>query len=148
LFLAIRLSGSGRNCRNPSRNWEPNKRLADIPLGVSYGFARTLELARTTMTTPNRTTKKSGAGRTIDQITSGADVAKGTFYLHFPSKEDLLVALGERFATKHLIRIQSAIAKRPQEDWTGKLATWAEASAGFYLDSCSAARTASSTTPI
>jgi AcrR family transcriptional regulator len=79
---------------------------------------------------------KQGVGSTtIDQITSGADVAKGTFYLHFPSKEDLLVALGERFAEKHLTSIQNAIAKRPAADWTGKLATWAEASAGFYLDS-------------
>jgi AcrR family transcriptional regulator len=79
---------------------------------------------------------KQGVGATtIDQITSGADIAKGTFYLHFSSKEDLLVALGERFAEQHLISIKAAIAAKPEGDWTAKLATWAEASVAFYLDS-------------
>jgi AcrR family transcriptional regulator len=79
---------------------------------------------------------KQGVGpTTIDHITSGADVAKGTFYLHFSSKEDLLAALGEQFAQKHLISIKAAIAAKAEADWTGKLATWAAASVAFYLDS-------------
>jgi AcrR family transcriptional regulator len=79
---------------------------------------------------------KQGIGpTTIEHITSGADIAKGTFYLHFASKDDLLAALGERYAGKHLISIQAALAANPQADWAGKLATWAEASAAFYLDS-------------
>jgi AcrR family transcriptional regulator len=79
---------------------------------------------------------KQGVGpTTIDQITSGADVAKGTFYLHFSSKENLLAALGEQFAEQHLIRLNTALAATPEEDWTGKLATWAEACVAFYLDS-------------
>jgi AcrR family transcriptional regulator len=72
---------------------------------------------------------------TIDHITSGADIAKGTFYLHFSSKEDLLIALGERFANTHLTRIKAAIAAKSETDWAGRLATWAEASVAFYLDS-------------
>lgn len=71
---------------------------------------------------------------TIEQITSGAAVAKGTFYLYFSSKEDVRAALGERFAQKHLASIKAAIAERPEEDWNGKLATWAKASVAFYLD--------------
>jgi AcrR family transcriptional regulator len=79
---------------------------------------------------------KHGVGpTTIDHITSGADVAKGTFYLHFSSKEELLAALGEQFAQKHLISIKAAIAAKAEGDWTGKLATWVAASAAFYLDS-------------
>jgi AcrR family transcriptional regulator len=79
---------------------------------------------------------KQGVGpTTIDQITSGADVAKGTFYLHFSSKEDLLSALGEQFAGQHLSRIKTALAAAPEADWTGKLATWIEACVTFYLDS-------------
>jgi AcrR family transcriptional regulator len=79
---------------------------------------------------------KQGVGSTtIDQITSGADVAKGTFYLHFSSKEDLRSALGEQFAEQHLIRLKTALAAVSEGDWTRKLATWAEACLAFYLDS-------------
>jgi AcrR family transcriptional regulator len=79
---------------------------------------------------------KQGVGpTTIDQITSGADVAKGTFYLHFSSKEDLLSALGEQFAEQHLIHLKTALATVSEADWTVKLATWAEACVTFYLDS-------------
>ena len=79
---------------------------------------------------------KQGVGpTTIEQITLGADVAKGTFYLYFSSKEDLLAALGDRFAQKHLASINAAISETPKDDWSGRLATWAEASVAFYLDS-------------
>jgi AcrR family transcriptional regulator len=79
--------------------------------------------------------KQGVASTTIDQITSRADVAKGTFYLHFSSRDDLLVAFGEQFANRHLGRITAAIARKPEADWIAKLATWAEASVTFYLDS-------------
>jgi AcrR family transcriptional regulator len=72
---------------------------------------------------------------TIDQITSGADVAKGTFYLYFSSKEDILAALGERFAQQLQANIRAAIAKRAEGDWKGKLATWARAGVTSYFDS-------------
>lgn len=79
---------------------------------------------------------KHGAGpTTIEQITAGADVAKGTFYLHFSSKEDLLAALGERYAQQRLASIETAIAGKREDDWTGKLAVWAKASVTGYLDS-------------
>jgi AcrR family transcriptional regulator len=72
---------------------------------------------------------------TIEQITSDADVAKGTFYLHFSSKEELLAALGDRFAQKHLEGIKAAIAENAAADWPAKLAIWAEACVAGYLDS-------------
>jgi AcrR family transcriptional regulator len=75
------------------------------------------------------------APTTIEQITAGADVAKGTFYLYFSSKEDLLAALGERFAQKLLVSIKAAVAKKSEEDWGGKLATWASACVTGYIDS-------------
>jgi len=79
---------------------------------------------------------EQGVGSTtIDQVAAGADVAKGTVYLHFESKQALLAALGERFAEKHLACIKTALAATSEPDWTGKLAAWAEASVTFYLDS-------------
>src|SRR5882757_2568853 len=65
------------------------------------------------------------AATTIEQITSAAEVAKGTFYLYFSSKDDIRIALGDRFAHEHLRRIKAAVAQVPNADWKGKLATWA-----------------------
>jgi AcrR family transcriptional regulator len=79
---------------------------------------------------------KHGAEQTtIEQITSGAAVAKGTFYLYFSSKEDVLAALRDRFAQEVLTKIKTAIAQNKPGDWTGKLATWATAGVTGYLDS-------------
>ncbi len=79
---------------------------------------------------------KHGVGpTTIEQITSGADVAKGTFYLYFSSKDELLAALGQRFAQELLASVKAAIDAKPNEDWKGKLATWARAGVAGYLDS-------------
>jgi len=75
------------------------------------------------------------APTTIEQITASADVAKGTFYLYFSSKETLIAALGERFGQAHLASIKAAVAARPADDWAGRLATWAGACADFYLNS-------------
>ena len=72
---------------------------------------------------------------TIDHVAAGADVAKGTVYLHFASKQALLEALGERFAEQHLACIRTALAAKPEQDWKGRLAAWAEANVAFYLDS-------------
>jgi AcrR family transcriptional regulator len=79
--------------------------------------------------------KHGVASTTIEQISSGADVAKGTFYLYFSSKEEILAALGDRFGKEHLASIKAAIAAKPKEDWQGRLATWAKACADSYLDS-------------
>jgi AcrR family transcriptional regulator len=72
---------------------------------------------------------------TIEQITSSAAVAKGTFYLYFSSKDDLLGALRKRFAEQLLARIRSAIAKRSQAHWKERLSAWAKAIIAGYLDS-------------
>jgi AcrR family transcriptional regulator len=79
--------------------------------------------------------KQGVPSTTIEQITSGADVAKGTFYLYFSSKEEILAALGDRFGQKHLEGIKAAIAAKPKEDWRKRLATWASACFTGYLDS-------------
>jgi AcrR family transcriptional regulator len=72
---------------------------------------------------------------TIEQITAGAEVAKGTFYLYFSSKDDLLAALRERFAEQLLDKIKAAIAEKKKEDWKGKLAAWAAAGVTGYFES-------------
>jgi AcrR family transcriptional regulator len=78
---------------------------------------------------------RHGVGATtIARITAGAGVAKGTYYLYFSGKEDILAALRDRFAQQLLARIIAAVADRPADDWPGKLAAWARAGVAGYLD--------------
>src|SRR5271154_45217 len=79
--------------------------------------------------------KQGVPATTIEQITSAADVAKGTFYLYFSSKEDILAALGDRFGQQHLAKIEAAMAEKPEADWKTKLTIWANACVTGYLDS-------------
>ncbi|HEY2118711.1 MAG TPA: TetR/AcrR family transcriptional regulator [Candidatus Acidoferrum sp.] len=79
--------------------------------------------------------KQGVAATTIEQITSSADVAKGTFYLYFSSKDDVLAALGELYGQERLVKIKAAMAEKQEEDWKGKLATWGQACIFGYLDS-------------
>ncbi len=72
---------------------------------------------------------------TIEQITAGAGVAKGTFYLYFSSKEHVLAALGERFSRQLTAKLEAALGARAAADWTGKLRAWIQTAAGVYLDS-------------
>lgn len=78
---------------------------------------------------------RKGVGATaIEEITAGADVAKGTFYLYFSSKEDIHSALAERFQAEYVDGLQRAVARRPDADWSGKLSAWAKAAATGFLD--------------
>lgn len=78
---------------------------------------------------------ENGVGSTsIEQITDGADVAKGTFYLHFASKDGVLLALRDRFVRELLEGLKKAIARCPEEDWKGKLAAWAKAGITYFLE--------------
>lgn len=78
--------------------------------------------------------EQGAAATTVDQITAAAEVAKGTFYLYFSSKDELLAALGERFGEALLEGIRKA-TRRIESDWPGKLAAWAKAYATGYLAS-------------
>jgi AcrR family transcriptional regulator len=54
---------------------------------------------------------------------------------YFSSKEDVLAALADRFATQLLHKIKTAVAKEPAGHWRGKLQTWAKACVTGYLES-------------
>ncbi|MCJ2142599.1 TetR/AcrR family transcriptional regulator [Methylobacterium sp. E-066] len=75
------------------------------------------------------------AATTIEQITTGAGVAKGSFYLHFASKEDVVEGLRRRFVARLLDAIAAAVEEQPDGDWGGKLAAWAAACGHGYAAS-------------
>jgi AcrR family transcriptional regulator len=77
---------------------------------------------------------KQGIGNTtIEEITAAAGVAKGTFYLYFASKDEMLRALVESFSRDLLANIEAAIAQSPG-DWHARLGMWARAAVNAYLD--------------
>lgn len=54
-----------------------------------------------------------GVGNTtVDDIARAAGVAKGTFYLHFRSKDDVVVAVAERFGDAMVEGVERAVAAR------------------------------------
>lgn len=74
------------------------------------------------------------AATTIEQITTAARVAKGTFYLYFSSKEALLTALGDRFVQGLLADTRAAVDERSEADWRGKLVAWVRSGVAGYLN--------------
>jgi TetR/AcrR family transcriptional regulator, transcriptional repressor for nem operon len=62
---------------------------------------------------------KGIAATSLDDITQRAGVSKGLFYLYFPSKEDLVLALQEQFSREFSERMRAA-ADIPA-DWTARL---------------------------
>src|SRR5262249_3831266 len=49
------------------------------------------------------------AGTSMDEIAERAGVGKGTIYLHFPKKDDLLVALWEESVSEFAPRVDAAL---------------------------------------
>ncbi|MGC7102601.1 TetR/AcrR family transcriptional regulator [Amycolatopsis lurida] len=76
---------------------------------------------------------KGVAGLTVDEVTVRAEVAKGTFYLYFRSKEQLLAALQDRFVDDLTARQQAELDQLPADDWMGRLLHWMESSIRGYL---------------
>lgn len=77
---------------------------------------------------------KGIGGTSIDDIAGAAQVAKGTFYLYFPSKEALLAAIQERFVTAFCQRLEVAMARCGPHRWRQRLQTWVKTIIEGYLD--------------
>jgi AcrR family transcriptional regulator len=76
-----------------------------------------------------------GFGATsVDEIVRAADVAKGTFYFYFKTKDDVLQALRSRFVEGFHGRLEDAVDAKASDDWVGRLDAWLEAGVNGYLD--------------
>lgn len=71
---------------------------------------------------------------TVDQITNTAEVAKGTFYIYFSSKEDIHAALASRFVEEYVRKVRAEIENESEDDFAGKLSAWVGASVDGYLN--------------
>jgi len=70
----------------------------------------------------------------VDEIVKAADVAKGTFYVYFKTKDDVLQALRARFIEGFCARLEAAVEGPAADDWIGRLDAWIEAGVNGYLD--------------
>jgi AcrR family transcriptional regulator len=71
---------------------------------------------------------------TVSDITESAGVAKGTFYLYFDSKEQLLGALKERLVDEILEHANSQYARVGSEDWWALVDSVIESFVDFMLE--------------
>jgi TetR/AcrR family transcriptional repressor of nem operon len=74
-----------------------------------------------------------GIGATsLADITQRAGVSKGLFYLYFPSKEDLVLALQQQFSDQVAARMRAAADAEP--DWAAKLDACVQAGVECHRD--------------
>lgn len=70
---------------------------------------------------------------TIDEVTAAAGMAKGTFYLYFQSKSDLVAAMRREFAAELAERVAGSITSEGPHDWPGTIRQLLESAADSYL---------------
>jgi AcrR family transcriptional regulator len=74
--------------------------------------------------------EQGASATTVEQIASRAQVAKGTFYLYFPSKDEVATALRQRFARELLASVETAM--NTASGWEEQLDAWAVSCVAFY----------------
>ena len=69
---------------------------------------------------------RGAAELTVEDITSAAGIAKGTFYLYFKTKHDVLAALRDRLTAEILADHEARLEELPATDHAGRLTNWLE----------------------
>ncbi|GAB6261663.1 TetR/AcrR family transcriptional regulator [Photobacterium sp. R1] len=78
--------------------------------------------------------EKGVEATTINEIVKLAQVAKGTFYHYFTSKNELLGAMGELYTIRFLNRLAEAVEACAPDDWQKRLCTWIYTSVLVYVE--------------
>jgi len=73
-------------------------------------------------------------GTTIDEIVQATGIAKGTFYVYFSSKEELLVELMKQLITNTLERIDSGLERKGTKGHIARIETMGEEFLQLYLE--------------
>lgn len=72
-------------------------------------------------------------GTTIDEIVQATGIAKGTFYIYFDSKEELLVEVIKRLIDDTLKRIDWALEERDEKDFIARIEAKGREMLDLYL---------------
>ncbi|WP_083197035.1 TetR/AcrR family transcriptional regulator [Rhizobium sp. AC27/96] len=78
--------------------------------------------------------EKGFAATSVAEIVEAADVAKGTFYLHFQTKDDVLAGLKIRFIEQFCQKVDAANAAAATGSWMYRFDVWMETCVFGYLD--------------
>ena len=70
---------------------------------------------------------------TVNDIVERAGVGKGTFYHYFETKEDVIVALRERFSRDFTDQVAQAVASCPADDHRARFAAWLRGTVQAYI---------------
>lgn len=84
---------------------------------------------------------------TIEDISKGAGISKGAFYLHFTTKVEVAEALRDRFVEHLLKEITRVVETEPAAEFRARLQTWARACAKGYITAAAAHKLAFSAVP-
>lgn len=102
-------------------NAQPRTKPAEVRLDELMAAAEQLFLAQGVEAT------------TINQIVELAQVAKGTFYHYFASKNEMLDALGNRYTEQFMLSLEQAVAQCAPDDWADRLRVWIHANVETYV---------------
>ncbi|MFT3815796.1 MAG: helix-turn-helix domain-containing protein [Acidovorax sp.] len=70
---------------------------------------------------------------TVNDIVERAGVGKGTFYHYFETKEDVILALRERFSRDFTGDVAQAIQACPADDHRARFAAWLRGAVSAYI---------------
>ena len=73
-------------------------------------------------------------GTTIDEIVQATGIAKGTFYIYFDSKEELLVEVIKQLIESTLEKIDSELESEARQDFVARIETKGQEMLELYLE--------------
>jgi AcrR family transcriptional regulator len=102
--------------RKPAPSAPPPPTMTPLPLPQARRLP--LERQQDLLDAATHLVAEKGLGATtVLDITQTAGVAKGTFYLYFDSRDDLLATLKQRFFEGLVAELSSLLAAPDPEDW-------------------------------
>ncbi|MEV0708118.1 TetR/AcrR family transcriptional regulator [Nocardia aurea] len=88
-------------------------RAADRSRSVQRSRARSVEQAKVIVAAARRLLQTEGATLTTQELSKEAGIALQTFYRHFPSKDQLLLAVFEDFVSERLAELEAGARDLP-----------------------------------
>jgi AcrR family transcriptional regulator len=117
LFGVIEGTASGETAEEPEEDKQAADRRERILDNASELFAA-----------------KGYHGTTIDEIVQATGIAKGTFYIYFDSKEELLVEVIKRLIERTLVKIDRELDDKTEKDFVTRIETKGQEMLQLYIE--------------